>query len=238
MKNYTAIQRFLLLTILISGAAGLAAADTLYRIPVEHNHRQGECQGMLIVRDDKVVFESSHPGCGRVMEYAGIRRIETKHGYEFDVYFADAANGKDQKYVLKFKNDQPENQAALDYIRQHMGSGAPAPAGVETGGSEPMTLPYRFGVELDLNGSNCNGTLILREDKILFETGAVQCGDRAFAREWDTLKEYRRVGDTEFMLIFYKYGRTSPDKTTTLRFWSKKGPIPPDVERMLQERAR
>jgi len=91
-------------------------------------------------------------------------------------------------------------------------------------------------VELDLNGPNCVGTLVIREDKLLFETGSVKCSDRAFVREWATLKSYQRVNSGEFLLVFYKYGSTAPDKITRLRFYTRKGPIPPQVDQYLRSR--
>ena len=214
--------------------AAPALAETLYQIKVEHNHRSGECQGTLIVRDDKVIFESKNVGCGRIWEYANIERIVFDSTWEFHVFFSDTVHGKGQKYVLKFRDDNPDNRAAIGYIQGRMGPRAMAPAGQP---AEPVELPYRLKVELDLNGPNCMGTLVLREDKIVFETGAAKCADRAFVKEWDSLKEYRRLDDRQFLLIFYKYGRSAPDEITELRFWAQ-GPVPQEVHRMLAEGGR
>lgn len=212
-----------------------ALGETLFQIPVEHNHSNGECQGTLVVRDDKVIFESrTVAGDGRIWEYGAIDRIFVKSEWEFHVYFSDREHGKGQKYVMKFRNSRPENQEALDYILGRVGRGD---AGARQDGEWGFDLPYRLGVELDLNGNNCMGTLVLREDKFLFETGAVACSDRAFVREWDALKEYRRIKDNEFMLVLYKYGPSSPRETTRLRFWSKGGPVPDGVDRFLSDRA-
>jgi len=79
---------------------------------------------------------------------------------------------------------------------------------------------------------------VLREDKIIFETATGQCADRAFVKEWNVLKEYNRVKNSEFILVFFKYGRSAPEKTTRLRFFTKKGPIPPEVHRFLLSCAR
>lgn len=209
-----------------------ASAEELYRIKMEHNHRKGECQGVLIVRDDKVIFESRNPGCGRIIEYGGIKKIESKQGYEIHLYFSDREHGENQKYVLKFKSDDPDNQAALQYLLRR--AGRPEPV---SGGSE-LELPARIPVELDVNGNNCMGTLVLQEEKIVFETGSALCADRAFVREWDALKSYQRVKANEFLLIFYKYGRSAPGETTTFRFWNKNGPLPAEVEEAIRRLMR
>ena len=215
-----------------------AGAEVLYRIPVEHNHRSGECQGFLIVRDDKVLFESkTAPGDDRIIEYGAIDRLDVRSDYEFHLYFSDQQHGKGQKYVFKFTDDDPDNRKALKYIRENMGERVAGPM-QETDGEGHIELPYRLGVELDLNGNNCMGYLVLREDKLIFETMAVDCSNRAFIHEWDDLKSYERVDPDEFLLTFYKYGRSAPGKVTTVRFWSKGGDIPPEVHRFLKKRAR
>jgi hypothetical protein len=237
MRHHTSVRALVLGGLLLILAGGWALAETLYRIPVEHNHRVGECQGNLIVRDDKVIFESrTVVGDSRVWEYPDIERIEIKNGYELHITFTDQEHGKGQKYVLKFKNDSPDNQAALDYILRRMRGGPELMGGGPTG--ENLELPYRMDVELDLNGNNCMGTLWLRADKIVFETGSAKCADRAFVKEWEALKSYRRLSETEFLLVFYKYGSSAPTKITELRFWAKHGGVPPEVDRFLAGRAR
>lgn len=233
-RNLHVLTRLLLALLLLPAPAVLA--EILYQIPVEHNHTKGECQGNLIVRDDKVIFESrTNFSDSRVLEYGSIERIYVKHAHEFHVFFADREHGKHQKYVFKFRSDNPDNRAALDYILGRIGQRAPDNAPYEpTGSGEPI----RFGVELDLNGSNCHGTLVLREDKIVFETsGAGICADRAFIKDWDALKEFRSVSSTEFLLVFYKYGPSSHD-VTRLRFWSKGGPMPEEAYHLLMDRQR
>lgn len=226
---------WLALFTLLSGAALLA--ETLYQIPVEHNHRSGECQGTLIIRDDKIVFESRNQGCGRVIHYENIDKLEFDRAHEFHLFFSDSQHGKGQKYVLKFKNDQPVNKEAVDYILFRMGKGGD-PRGAGQPARTELSFPYRFAVELDLNGSNCRGHLVLREDKIIFENNTGECADRAFVRDWDSLMEYRRLSGNEFMLIFYKYGASTPDETTRLRFFATGGDIPPEVHRYLIGRNR
>jgi len=238
MIRRDSIKQIALLSLLLFVLVGATQADVIWKIPVEHNKTIGETQGYLIIRDDKVVFDSREPGDGRVIEYANITKVNVKkNGYEFHIHFVNARSGKKEKYVFKFKNDRPENQEVLHYIRQRMGQ-PPPPSGAEPRVEEPFALPYRLRVELDLNGPNCMGTLVLREDKVIFETATGQCADRAFVKEWNVLKEYNRVKNSEFILVFFKYGRSAPEKTTRLRFFTKKGPIPPEVHRFLLSCAR
>jgi hypothetical protein len=234
MLRITSLRLAVLLVLFAAALAAPALAETLYQIKVEHNHRQGECQGTLIVRDDKVIFESRNADCSRVWEYGAIERIDFKSAWEFHVFFSDSVHGKDQKYVMKFRDDNPDNKAAIGYIQGRMGPNAMVPASQVAGNAE---LPYRLKVELDLNGPNCMGTLVLSEDKIVFETGAAKCADRAFVREWGSLKEYRRLDDLQFLLVFYKYGRSAPKEVTELRFWAQEA-IPQEVHRMLVEGGR
>lgn len=235
MKHATA-RTLIFALALLAVAGGWLLAETLYTIPMEHNHRVGECQGNLIVRDDKVIFESrTTVGDSRVWEYSALEKVEIKNTYELHIYFADKEHGHGQKYVIKFKNDSPDNQAALQYILQRMGR-VDAPQGGGPTGSE-LELPYKLDVELDLNANNCMGTLWLRTDKIVFETGSAKCADRAWVREWGSLKSYRRVSATEFLLVFYKYGSSAPDKITQLRFFAR-STLPPEVDRFLASRGR
>ncbi|MBP7864315.1 MAG: hypothetical protein KA419_00085 [Acidobacteria bacterium] len=231
-------RRILLLAATLLAVGTWSQAETLYRIEVEHNHRSGECRGYLVVRDDKVLFESrTSPGCDRIIEYGAIDRVDVRSAYEFHLYFSDQQHGKGQKYVLKFAADDEDNRKALKYIREHAGDRVEAPM-QDTDDEGHIELPYRLGVELDLNGNNCNGYLVLREDKIIFETGAVDCSNRAFIHTWSDLRAYDRVDPDEFTLTFYKYGHSAPGKVTTVRFWSKGGDIPDEVHRFLRKRAR
>lgn len=236
MRNGKRLLHWLGIVLILAVGSGPLMAEVLWRIPVEHNHRKGECRGTMTVRDDKVIFESRNVGCDRVWEYANLKRIDIKpNGYEFHVYFKNNRTGADEKYVLKFRHESPDNEEALAYIRGRMhGAGVSreeGPAPTADG------FPYRLRVELDVNGPDCNGTLVLRDDKIIFETGSAACADRAFVREWDTLKSYTRVKPNEFLLVFYKYGRSAPDKVTRLRFRTMGAPVPSEIERVLHARS-
>jgi len=157
MIRRDSIKQIALLSLLLFVLVGATQADVIWKIPVEHNKTIGETQGYLIIRDDKVVFDSREPGDGRVIEYANITKVNVKkNGYEFHIHFVNARSGKKEKYVFKFKNDRPENQEVLHYIRQRMGQ-PPPPSGAEPRVEEPFALPYRLRVELDLNGPNCMG---------------------------------------------------------------------------------
>ena len=222
-------------------ATGLARADVLWRIPVEHNLVRGESRGVMIVRDDKLIFETRNVGAmdSQVWEYGSIRKVELKsNGYEFHIFFTELRTGKEKKYVMKFVDDNSQNREALAYIRSRIGGRSPASLTAGADEAPPLDLPYRLRVELDLNGPDCVGVLVLREDKLLFEAGAVGCADRAFVREWHTLKSYRRVKPNEFLVVFYKYGPSAPGKVTQLRFRTVDGRIPPEVEEYLRSQAR
>jgi len=210
-----------------------ATADVVYKIPVEHNHRVGECQGTLIVRTDKVIFESRNRDCSRVWNWDDFIKIKIRdNGYIFDVYFHDRTHGnKKTKYVMKFTSANPENKHALDYILSHMNSSSSS--GHSYSQSENH-LPFRLDVSLDLNGPDCDGTLVFRKDQIIFETSG-SCADRAFVRAWGKLKGYRRVKSNEFLLVFYKYGRSAPNKVVKLRFRTRGGTIPPEIHYLLTD---
>ncbi|MBN2430292.1 MAG: hypothetical protein JXQ27_02400 [Acidobacteria bacterium] len=236
-----AMKSTMILVTLTAVACGLTCpvwADVLWKVPIERNLTIGETRGDLIVRDDKMIFESVKRGDDRVIEYDNILELDVKpSGYEFHLHFINSANGKKEKYVLKFTNDRPENRDILEYIRRRMVAPA-VESGQDYATGEPVDFPFRIAVELDLNGNNCIGTLVVREDKIIFETVGGRCANRAFVRDWEEFKSYSRVKPDEFLLVFYKYGSTAPDKITRVRFFTRQGPLPTAVHQYFSNRNR
>jgi|GEM_PF-1193995 len=226
------------LTIFACGLVGTVRADVLWKVPIERNLTIGETRGDLIVRDDKMIFESVKRGDDRVIEYDNILELDVKpNGYEFHLHFINSANGKKEKYVFRFTKDRPENRDILDYIRRRM-TAPSAGSGQDYAPGEAVDFPFRIPVELDLNGNNCNGTLVVREDKIIFETVGGRCANRAFVHDWEEFKSYSRVKPDEFLLVFYKYGRSAPDKITRVRFFTRQGPLPAAVHQYFSNRNR
>ncbi|MBI4483386.1 MAG: hypothetical protein HY652_10905 [Acidobacteria bacterium] len=59
------------------------SAPPAFTMPVKHRHRMGGCQGQLKAGEDRIIYETPHPGDSRIWFYKDIESIGLMDAYSF-----------------------------------------------------------------------------------------------------------------------------------------------------------
>jgi hypothetical protein len=219
---------FLLTGALILLAPTGGRAET-YTYKVRHNHTVGSCQGVLVVGENDIRYQSDYRSDSRIWTYVDIKKVESPSLRKLSIQTREEQTlqlGRDKVFDFEFIDGEVTDEL-YNFIVTRLAN----PATKETP-PEPPGGRWELAVKhLHLFGG-CEGTLKVTDAYIEYVTE-----DADDARVWKYLDIKRFESPSSYQAIIYTY----EDQTWQLgrdrvfRF-DLKEPIEPRVYEFIRER--
>lgn len=199
-----------------------------YTYKVKHLHAMGSCQGLLIVGEDEVRYETDYRQDARIWTYDRIKKVERKDSRHLTIETYEDQSlqfGRDKPFDFEFL-DGEVSQELVDFMAMRMArSSPPPPPTTPPGGRWELAVKHKhmFG--------GCEGTLKITDSSIQYVTD-----DTSDARLWKYLDIKRVENPSTYELDIYTY----EDQTLQLGrdkvfHFELKEPLKPEVFEFIQQ---
>jgi hypothetical protein len=146
-------------------AQGNQNEDVVYKFKAIHKHVFGSCAGDLIIKNGRVVFDSmANPRDSRSWRVVDLQRVEVVGQDTLSVFsYEDSAAEFGGNREFRFKIEGAKLGPVQDFVNSNIRRAALEAAQVSS-------FPIEVEVEHKHNFGSCQGKLLFKEDRVVFQS--------------------------------------------------------------------
>jgi len=147
-------------------AAGMPPEDdVVYRFQAVHEHVFGNCAGDLIIKNNRVVYDSmANPRDSRSWRFVDLRRVEIAKQDTLSIFtYEDSKAELGGNREFRFRIEGGKLAPVQNFINSNIRRAALSPAAVES-------FPIVVEVEHKHNFGSCEGRLTFKEEGVVFQS--------------------------------------------------------------------